>query len=68
MMIHRKEEHPNKVRLCNDSIKCGFQKCWFIHSESEHETLVKKKHSQVVELEKETEQDFQKGPLLNTKE
>ena len=42
MMIHRKEGHHNKVRLCNDPIKCSFQKCWFIHNESERENLVKK--------------------------
>ena len=68
MMIHRKEEHPDKVRLCNDPIKCGFQKCWFIHSESEREILVKNKSIQLVEVENEAEQDFQKGPILNAKE
>ena len=31
MMIHRKNNHIEKVRACKDQNKCQFRPCWFKH-------------------------------------
>ena len=35
MMIHRKENHPDKVRQCNNPDNCDFSRCWYLHSNNQ---------------------------------
>ena len=37
MMLHRKENHPEKVRPCNYNENGQFQNCWYLHSEKKCE-------------------------------
>ena len=48
MMLHRKEVHPEKVRLCNNPINCGLKTCWYRHKENEGVSQIENKLIQEV--------------------
>ena len=66
MMLHRKIEHRNLVRICNNYVKnnCMFQNksCWFLHEEEsfEFEEHLEKEDEEISENKTESDSDFQK--------
>ena len=59
MMLHRKIQHPEKVKLCRDNEKCQRKPCGFMHSEISSTN----KESREPQEDTPTKQDFQKDPL-----
>ena len=58
MMIHKKNKHPEKVRLCRNGESCDFKNCWYRHSNthtSDNENITNSRNQTEVEL------NFQKG-------
>ena len=35
MMMHKKKEHPNKVKVCRDPLNCDFRNCWYLHTDKD---------------------------------
>ena len=59
MVLHRKNNHPEKVKLCRDKEKCQQKPCGFMHIDN----LRTSKEAGKPEEENSTNQDFQKDPL-----
>ena len=58
MMIHKKNKHPEKVRLCRNGESCDFKNCWYRHSNthtSDNENITNSRNQTEVEL------NFHKG-------
>ena len=62
-MLHRKEVHPEKVRLCNNPINCGFKICWYKHKENEGESQKRNESIQEVDSENKMTQNFREASL-----
>ena len=60
MMLHRKNNHPNKVKLCRDKENCQQKPCGFMHSQ---ENITNKEANQPEE-DNPTKQGFQKDPVI----
>ena len=58
MMLHKKNQHPEKVRACKDPVNCEFKTCWFLHIEKERCEVEETENMQNTN---EINQDFQLG-------
>ena len=56
MMLHRKSNHPEKVRPCRNPDTCEYTGCWYRHNES-----ATNDSENILNSEIEKEQDFHKG-------
>ena len=62
MMLHRKEDHPDRVRQCKNQPQCGFTKCWYMHSLAENENVDQNEQDKTVNSEHHIDSNFQKVP------
>ena len=62
MMLHRKNNHQDRVRPCKDELNCGFTKCWYIHSTNDNTNLDKTNIEKNVEGEHLNKENFQGVP------
>ena len=67
LMMHRLNEHPEKIKPCRDQESCTRQVCWYKHKKSKSSTTT----AEVEEINKswlsdelDSEKDFQEVPLL----
>ena len=62
MMLHRKEDHPDRVRQCKNQPQCGFTNCWYMHSFVENENVDQNEQDKTVNSEHHIGSNFQKVP------
>ena len=66
MMLHRKSNHPEKVRDCNNPDNCVFTNCWYIHGRKQSEVTSSVVSETNIETEQISEGNFQMAstPLI----
>ena len=62
MMLHRKEDHPDRVRQCKNQPQCCFTNCWYMHSFVENENVDQNEQNKTVNSEHNIGSNFQKVP------